>query len=82
MPKKRKVSEDTWSKIAEEAISEAEAVECDGKAFARGLAEMVDVIASRRDQANEEFGVDDDDDDDDEVDDELGPAMVDADEDD
>lgn len=67
---KKKVADDTWSKIIEKAITEAEAVDCDGKVFARGLDTMVDILISRRDEAFEEFDVSDDD----EFDDELGPT--------
>jgi hypothetical protein len=55
MPKK-KFDENVWSKIAETAIEEAENVDCPGPQFVLGLREIVDILRSRLESAQDEFG--------------------------
>ncbi len=58
MPKttKKKFDENVWSEIAEKAIEDAENVDCPGTQFVRGLREIVDILRSRLESAQDEFG--------------------------
>lgn len=47
-----------WEQIANEAISKAEAVKCEGQSFVHGLGVIVELLQTRLEAARSEFGDD------------------------